>query len=215
MNLSRYGEDGMRILFGDAIDPEVHEKVRRFYYLVKSLQRPDIIDIIPSFRSCLIHFNLRRTTYERLASLIMEAQQQAPSDRPLPEPAIHEIPVHYGGRYGLDMAFVCTHAGLTEDEVINIHAGIVYTVFAVGFVPGFPYLGTLDSRLNVPRLETPRTRIPGGSVGIAQRQTGIYPFESPAGWRIIGRTDVALFDPHKEPYGLMQIGDQVKFINDD
>jgi len=138
MNLSNYGEDGIRILFGDVIDLEVHEKVRRFYYLIKSLKRQDIIDIIPSFRSCLIHFDLRQTTYERLSSLIMDAHQQAPSVRPLPEAATHEIPVHYGGEYGFDMAFVCTHTGLPEDEIIDIHAGVVYTVFAIGFVPGFP-----------------------------------------------------------------------------
>ena len=212
MNLSHYGEDGIRILFGDVIDLEVHEKVRRFYHLIKSLKRQDIIDIIPSFRSCLIHFDLRQTTYERLSSLIMDAHQQAPSVRPLPEAATHEIPVHYGGEYGFDMAFVCTHTGLPEDEIIDIHTGIAYIVFAVGFVPGFPYLGTLDPRLHVPRLETPRIRIPGGSVGIAQGQTGIYPFPSPAGWRIIGRTDSSLFNPQKEPHSLLQIGDKVKFI---
>jgi KipI family sensor histidine kinase inhibitor len=212
MNLSRYGEDGIRILFGDAIDLDVHERVRRFYYLIKTLQRPDIIDIIPSFRSCLIRFDLRQTTYERLASQIIDAPRQAPSDRPLPEPVIHEIPIRYGGEYGLDMAFVCTHTGLAEEEVIDIHTGIVYTIFTIGFVPGFPYLGTLDPRLNVPRLETPRIRIAAGSVGIAPQQTGIYPFPSPAGWQIIGRTERSLFDPRKEPYSLMQIGDRVKFI---
>lgn len=213
MNLSRYGEDGIRVLFGDVIDLDVHEKVRRFYYFIRSLQRPDIIDLIPSFRSCLIHFDLRRTTYEKLSSLILDAQREEPSLRALPAPATHEIPVRYGGEYGLDMAFVCTHAGLTENEVIAIHTGVEYTVYAVGFVPGFPYLGTLDARLDMPRLETPRIRIPGGSVGIAQLQTGIYPFESPAGWQIIGRTDVRLFNPEKEPYSLLQIGDRVKFIS--
>jgi len=213
MNLSRYGEDGIRVLFGDVIDLDVHEKVRRFYYFIRSLQRPEIIDLIPSFRSCLIHFDLRRTTYEKLSSLILDAQREEPSLRALPAPATHEIPVHYGGEYGLDMAFVCTHTGLTTDEVIDIHTGVEYTVYAVGFVPGFPYLGTLDARLDMPRLETPRIRIPGGSVGIAQLQTGIYPFESPAGWQIIGRTDVRLFNPEKEPYSLLQIGDRVKFIS--
>jgi KipI family sensor histidine kinase inhibitor len=213
MNLSRYGEDGIRVLFGDVIDLDVHGKVRRFYYFIRSLQRPEIIDLIPSFRSCLIHFDLRRTTYEKLSSLILDAQREEPSLRALPTPATHEIPVHYGGEYGLDMAFVCTHTGLTTDEVIDIHTGVEYTVYAVGFVPGFPYLGTLDARLDMPRLETPRIRIPGGSVGIAQLQTGIYPFESPAGWQIIGRTDVRLFNPEKEPYSLLQIGDRVKFIS--
>lgn len=213
MNLSRYGEDGIRVLFGDVIDLDVHEKVRRFYYFIRSLQRPDIIDLIPSFRSCLIHFDLRRTTYEKLSSLILDAQREEPSLRALPAPATHEIPVRYGGECGLDMAFVCTHTGLTENEVIAIHTGVEYTVYAVGFVPGFPYLGTLDARLDMPRLETPRIRIPGGSVGIAQLQTGIYPFESPAGWQIIGRTDARLFNPEKEPYSLLQIGDRVKFIS--
>ena len=213
MNLSHYGEDGIRVLFGDVIDLDVHEKVRRFFYFIKSLQRPDIIDIIPSFRSCLIHFDLRQTTYEQLSSLIMEAQQQALSVHALPAPATHEIPVHYGGEYGLDMASVCTHTGLTDNEIIDVHTGTEYTVYAVGFVPGFPYLGALDPRLNVPRLETPRIRIPGGSVGIAQRQTGVYPFPSPAGWRIIGRTDMRLFNPQNEPYSLLQLGDKVKFIN--
>ncbi|MBA4396470.1 MAG: allophanate hydrolase [Syntrophus sp. (in: bacteria)] len=212
MNLSRYGEDGIRVLFGNVIDLDVHEKVRHFFYFIKSLQRPDIIDIIPSFRSCLIHFDLGQTSYEQLSSLILEAQNQALSVHALPAPVTHEIPVHYGGEHGLDMASVRSHTGLTDEEIIDIHTGVEYTVYAVGFVPGFPYLGTLDPRLNVPRLETPRTRIPGGSVGIAQRQTGVYPFASPAGWRIIGRTDVTLFDPQKEPYGIMQIGDKVKFI---
>lgn len=213
MNLSRYGEDGIRILFGDIIDLDVHEKVRRFFYFIKSLQRPDIIDIIPSFRSCLIHFDLRQTTYEQLSSLITEAQQQTLSIHALPASVTHEIPVHYGGEYGLDMAFVCSHTGLRDNEIIDIHTGVEYTVYAVGFIPGFPYLGTLDPRLNVPRLETPRVRISGGSVGIAQQQTGVYPFPSPAGWRIIGRTDMSLFNPQKEPHSLMQIGDKVKFIN--
>jgi KipI family sensor histidine kinase inhibitor len=212
MNLSRYGEDGIRVLFGNVIDLAVHEKVRRFYFLIRSLQRPDIIDVIPSFRSCLIHFDLRRITYERLSALIREAAQQTLSDSALPDPVTHDIPVSYGGKDGLDLAFVSSHTGLSEEEVVALHTGVEYTVFAVGFVPGFPYLGTLDARLHAPRLETPRIRIPAGSVGIAQLQTGIYPFASPAGWQIIGRTDAPLFNPGKEPYSLLQIGDKVKFI---
>lgn len=212
MKISRYGEDGIRVLFGDVIDLDVHAQVRRFYYFIKSLARPDIIAVIPSFRSCLIHFDLMQTTYEQLSSLIMASEQQEMSALSLPAPATHEIPVHYGDEHGLDLDFVCSHTGLTANEIIDIHTGSEYTVYAVGFVPGFPYLGTLDPRLNVPRRETPRIRIPGGSVGVAQRQTGIYPFSSPAGWQIIGRTDVMLFNPRQEPHSLMQIGDRVKFI---
>jgi len=130
----------------------------------------------------------------------------------VPEPHHHDIPVMYGGEYGPDMEFVTSYSGLTEEEVIEVHTGTIYTVFAVGFMPGFPYLGPLDKRLYSPRLETPRLKVPEGSVGIAQLQTGIYPFESPAGWRIIGKTHVPLFDYRKPPYSLMHIGDMVEFV---
>jgi inhibitor of KinA len=213
MNLSRFGEDGIRILFGDAINPDVHEKVRNFYFYVKSLHLREIIDITPSFHSCLIHFDPEQASFARLSSLLVEKEDEALRPGNTPAPALHEIPVHYGGKYALDMSVVCEHTGLAERDIIEIHAGILYIVFAVGFLPGFPYLGTLDQRLHVPRLETPRIRVPAGSVGIAQLQTGIYSFPSPAGWRIIGRTDVSLFNHQKEPYSLLQIGDKVKFTS--
>ncbi len=212
LKISRFGEDGIRIIFGETIDPEVHEKVRNFYFYMKSLALPEIIDITPSFRSCLIHFDTERSSFDRLSSLLSEREDAALLAGSTPEPVRHEIPVHYGGPDALDMKVVCRQTGLTESEVIAIHSDVIYTVFAVGFIPGFPYMGTLDPRIRVPRLETPRTRIVAGSVGVAQGQTGVYPFASPAGWRIIGRTDVSLFDPQKEPYSLLQIGDKVKFI---
>lgn len=213
MNLSRFGEDGIRILFGETIDLEVHEKVKNFYFYLKSLDLREIIDLTPSFRSCLIHFDTDRTTFARLSSLLMEKQDDALLPGSTPEPALQEIPVRYGGPDALDMQAVCEQTGLAECDVIAIHTDVLYTVFAVGFIPGFPYLGTLDQRLRIPRLETPRTRVPAGSVGIAQGQTGVYPFPSPAGWRIIGCTDIRFFNHEKEPYSLLQIGDKVKFIS--
>lgn len=213
MKLSRYGEDGIRVVFGDTIDLDTHEKVRRFFYLIKSLDRADISEIIPSFCTCLIRFDLKQTSYEKLSSLIGEAYRREDGSGAFPAPTMHEIPVRYGGQYGLDMEFACFHTGLSQEEFIAIHTGVEYTVFAVGFIPGFPYMGTLDRRIGLPRLETPRTRVPAGSVGIAQLQTGIYPFISPGGWQIIGRTDTTLFDPYKEPYSLIQIGDRVRFVS--
>jgi inhibitor of KinA len=213
MNISRFGEDGIRILFGNEIDLEVHEKVRNFYFYLKSRNLREIIDLTPSFRSCLIQFDTERTSFARLASLLAENEEIALCPGNTPEPALQEIPVRYGGPDALDMEAVCEQTGLTEREVIAIHAEILYTVFAVGFIPGFPYLGTLDQRIRVPRLTTPRTRVPAGSVGIAQGQTGVYPFPSPAGWRIIGHTDIRFFDHDKEPYSLLQIGDKVKFVS--
>jgi len=211
MDYSRYGEDGVRVLFGKTIDLEKSKEIRKFYLFLKSLQRQDIIDIIPSFTSCLIHFNSHRTSYDDLVSFLIDKSGEIASVK-VPEPRSHEIPVQYGGEYGPDMEFVCSYSGLNEEEVIEIHASTVYTVFAVGFIPGFPYMGTLDKRIYAPRLETPRLKVPEGSVGLAQLQTGIYSFESPAGWRIIGKTNVQLFNFQEEPYSLLQMGDLVRFI---
>ena len=211
MDYSRYGEDGIRVLFGNTIDLETSKEIRQFYLFLKSLQRQDIIDIIPSFKSCLIHFNSRSISYDDLTSFLMNKAEDIASMQ-IPEPRSHEIPVHYGGEYGPDMEFVCSYSGLNEEEVIEIHTSTVYTVFAVGFMPGFPYMGTLDKKIYAPRLETPRLKVPEGSVGLAQLQTGIYSFESPAGWRIIGKTDLRLFNPTEAPYSLLQMGDLVRFV---
>jgi inhibitor of KinA len=211
MNISRYGEEGIRILFGEKIDLEIHERVRRYYFFLKSLKLIEITDIIPSFRSCLVLFDRKRASFETLTALLHE-KELLMAHVNIPEPKTCEIPVEYGGEYGFDMKFVASHTGLSEEEIVKIHASVTYTVFAVGFMPGFPYLGILDQRLNVPRLETPRVKIPEGSVGLAQLQTGIYPFDSPAGWRIIGRTNKKLFDYNREPYSIFQIGDKVRFV---
>ncbi len=211
MNISRYGEEGIRILFGEKIDLEIHEKVRRYYFFLKSHRLEEITDIIPSFRSCLILFDRKKTSYEALTAFL-RGKEFLIAHIDIPEPKTHDVPVEYGGKSGFDIDFVASHTGLSEDEIIEIHTSVTYKVFAVGFMPGFPYLGILDQRLYVPRLETPRLRVPEGSVGLAQLQTGIYPFESPAGWRIIGRTKKKLFDYNKAPYSSFQIGDKVRFI---
>lgn len=210
MNISRYGEEGIRILFGEGIDFDIHEKVRRYYLFLKSLRLKEITDIIPSFRSCLVIFDRKRTSFDTLTASLREKEFFV-THVDIPEPKTCEVPVEYGGESGFDIAFVASHTGLSEDEIVEIHTSVTYTVFAVGFMPGFPYLGILDQRLYVPRLETPRIKVPEGSVGLAQLQTGIYPFDSPAGWRIIGRTNKKLFDYNKAPYSVLQIGDKVRF----
>jgi len=211
MKWTRYGEEGIRIVFGSTINADVHEKVRRYYFFLKSLHLQEIINIIPSFVSCVIHFDSEMTNYQALASRL-QAMEGDLAATEIPVPLNHTIPVMYGGQYGPDMEFVCSYSGLTIDEVIEIHTSTIYTVFAVGFMPGFPYMGALDKRLFVPRLETPRLKVNEGSVGIAQLQTGIYSFESPGGWMIIGKTDAKLFDYRKELYSLFNIGDQVRFV---
>jgi KipI family sensor histidine kinase inhibitor len=122
------------------------------------------------------------------------------------------VPVRYGGPDGPDLEEVARRTGHTPAEVVHIHSGAEYTVHMIGFTPGFPYLAGLPEALAVPRLESPRTTVPAGSVAIGGRQTGIYPLESPGGWRIIGRTTLQLFTPETDPPTLLQLGDRVRFV---
>jgi KipI family sensor histidine kinase inhibitor len=122
------------------------------------------------------------------------------------------VPVSYGGEFGPDLAEVAAFAGLSEAAVVALHIGVRYRVFMLGFLPGFAYMGRVDSRIAAPRKGTPRLRVPAGSVGIAGVQTGIYPRESPGGWQIIGRTTIPLFDPLTSPSALFAPGDTVRFV---
>jgi inhibitor of KinA len=123
-----------------------------------------------------------------------------------------EIPVRYGGEYSPDLESVARHCQLQIEDVIRIHSEKIYTVFMMGFTPGFPYMGKLDHAIHMPRLETPRTRVPAGTVAIAGSQTGIYPIDSPGGWQLIGWTPLQLFNPESESPFLFSPGDEVKFI---
>ena len=127
-------------------------------------------------------------------------------------PTFRSLLVCYGGEFGEDIAFVASHAGLTEQEVIDIHTGRDYLIFMLGFLPGFAYLGDMDKRLHTPRLSNPRTSIPAGSVGIGGEQTGIYPLASPGGWQLIGRTPVKPYDPTRAEPILYRAGDYIRFF---
>lgn len=211
MTLTPFGENGLRIVFGSRMSLETHREVRRCFLYLRELRHPAIREIIPSFCTCLVIYDDEKISYELLAGFVMERMPEM-AVMSLPDPVVHEIPVHYGGQDGPDSDFVCRHTGLSLVEVVEIHSSPTYTVFTVGFSPGFPYLGIVDSRLHVPRLVTPRVLVPAGSVGLALNQTGIYPFPSPGGWQIIGRTDRVLFDPTRPPFSLLQMGDLVRFL---
>ena len=129
------------------------------------------------------------------------------------EPAkVVEIPTIYGGEYGPDIEFVAEHNNISIDEVIEIHSSRNYLIYMLGFTPGFPYLGGMSEKIETPRLKTPRTKIPAGTVGIAGKQTGIYPIDSPGGWQLIGRTPVKLYDPFADPPVLLNSGDYLRFV---
>ena len=210
-NFRIYGDSGLLIEFGDAISPEINGKVRSFMAVLEMNPLNGITEVVPAYRSLLIIYDPARTSVPELERELLEIELKMTSME-LPDPEIIEIPVCYGGVYGPDIENVAAHNKLKVDEVIRLHSEPDYLIYMLGFTPGFPFLGGLPNRLITPRLETPRVRVPGGSVGIANNQTGIYPIESPGGWQLIGRTPMKLFDPQKKEPFLLKAGACLKFM---
>ena len=205
------GDKAFFIEFGNAIAPELSRRVRRLLLAIQNVRIPGVIETVPAYRSLLIHYDPLKISPTELRDRL-ETLEQSAEDSEFPRPTVTEIPTVYGNEYGPDLEFVAKRNRLSPEEVVRIHTGNVYPIYMMGFIPGFAYLGGMSSRITTPRLGTPRSRIPGGSVGIAGSQTGIYPAESPGGWQLIGRTPIELFHPHKEPPALLQTGNYVIFV---
>ena len=205
------GDGALVAEYGDAIDARLNARVRQLQHALEDLRPPGVTELVPTYRSLLVHYDPMVVRHESAAALVLDAAGQLPDDAGGPTRVV-TIPVIYGEAEGPDLAEVAAHAGLGEAEVVNLHAAGDYLVYMIGFMPGFPYLGGLHPAIATPRLTTPRTRVPAGSVGIAGAQTGIYPAESPGGWRLIGRTPVRLFDPRLDPPVLVQAGDHLRFM---
>jgi inhibitor of KinA len=207
------GDRAVTIELGDEISPEINAKVRGLAVALARERVPGIVDLVPTYRSLLVYYDPTRL---RLAKLQDRIRGLSSVHSPVvPVPRVLHIPTRYGGEHGPDMEFVSRHTGLSPDEVAEIHASTDYLVYMMGFNTGFPYLGGMSTRIAVPRLETPRTVVPAGSVAIGQQQTGIYPVESPGGWRIIGRSPVRLFDPTRDPPVAVEAGDYLRFVRID
>ena len=170
---------------------------------------PHVVEVVPGMNNLTIVFDPLAGDPAWLAAELAAAWERATVGRPSAREI--EIPVSYGGEFGPDLADVAAHTGLDAEEVVRRHAQGEYVVFFLGFQPGFAYLGGLDASLHTPRRAAPRIEVPAGAVGIGGAQTGIYPAAAPGGWQLIGRTELALFDPARTPPTLLQPGDRVRF----
>ena len=206
------GERALSVEFGDDIDPALNERVLALDELLRRKPISGVRETVVSYRSLLVVFESERLTARRLRwALNRRIAALGDEPRVAAAGAILDIPVCYGGAYGPDLSDVAAHCGMTPEEVVRRHAAPVYRVYMLGFMPGFPYLGGLDPSIEVPRLGTPREVIPAGSVGIGGKQTGVYPFDSPGGWRLIGRTPSKLYKLDGASV-LARPGDAVRFI---
>lgn len=204
------GDTCLIMEFENEISTRVNSRVRSMYLAMEKSSLAGVEEVIPTYRSLLIHYNPFKITGNELIK-DLQAIEARLQEIELPRPKVIEIPTLYGGEFGPDLEFVTEYNGLSKDEVIKIHSGEKYLIYMLGFTPGFPYLGGMSDKIATPRLENPRVRIPAGSVGIAGSQTGIYPIESPGGWRLIGQTPLKLFNPERPPHFLLQSGDYLRF----
>ena len=170
-----------------------------------------IAAFIPTYRSLLVEYDASQVSFADISDGLANIGTGS-SDASEEGTTVIHLPVLYGGEYGPDLEHVAQNAGMSADEVVDLHSGTEYPVYMMGFTPGFPYLGGMSERIATPRLSTPRGVIPAGSVGIAEAQTGVYPIESPGGWQLIGRTPVPLFDVTRTPPSLIDAGDCVRFV---
>ena len=210
--ISPVGDRAISIDFGQVIDPTINRHIRQTIERIKELQLEGIIELVPTYCALLVEYDAMLYSYSEICNIIEPTLEEGMTNTTNELVTVVEVPTVYGGEFGPDLSFVASHNHLSEDEVISIHSGTDYLVYMLGFIPGFTYLGGIDPRIATPRLSSPRTLIPAGSVGIAGEQTGTYPADSPGGWQIIGRTPVTMYDMSKAQAALLNAGDYVRYV---
>jgi len=202
-------DQSLMVYFGERITLPTHEQIVRFLRLLQQQPVNGIRNLHPAYCSVLVKFDGLRWTHAELEG-VLRGYLVRLENVEIPASNLVEIPVCYGGDVGPDLSEVCAIRGLTAAQAIELHTSVSYHVHFLGFVPGFAYLGELPEALAMPRLAAPRRSVPAGSVGIAGNQTGVYPFATPGGWRLIGRTPLKMFRP-EDAYCALAIGDRVRF----
>lgn len=213
MDACRYllvGDSAVAVEFGKEILPETSQKIRALKEQIASVKISGVLETVPAYCSLLVHYDPTAIRYGQLVEQLKTLQSSIVG-KAFPPSIVMELPVCYDEEFGPDLDYVARYHSMTREEVISLHSSQDYLVYMLGFIAGFPYLGGMDERLATPRLETPRLCIEGGSVGIAGKQTGIYPVSSPGGWRLIGRTPLKLYDPTREKIALLDAGCYIHF----
>lgn len=203
------GDGAILITMGDAVDRELNRRVHACANAIQTAGLAGVIDVVPAYASLAVHYDASAADADEMTRRLDEIVRTPPPDEAgRTTGALVTIPVRYDGP---DLAAVAEATGLAPAEVIARHSAVEYYVYMMGFAPGFAYLGDLDPALRLPRHETPRTRVPPGSVAIAGSQTAVYPHATPGGWHLIGTTDLAMFDPRRDRPALLRAGDRVRF----
>ena len=213
-------ENAISLEFGDNIKEETLGRISRLNECIKQNPFAGLLSTTPAYTTLTLYFNPVKlmndsglkgsTTLDKISGYIKSIPVETKIDQQTDNQII-QIPVCYDPAFGFDLQELSSFYQLKKEEIIEIHSSVVYTVYMIGFVPGFPYLGGLSEKLTAPRRQNPRAAIPAGSVGIAGQQTGIYPLETPGGWQIIGRTPLKLFDVNRQQPSLLKAGDKLKF----
>lgn len=214
-------ENAVTIDFGNEISIELNEIVIQLADFIEETKFEGFVELVPAYSSLTIFYDLIevRKNYNQYPNAFLAVKTFIENSLSKLKKSkkstarLIEIPVNYTDEFALDLEFVANNAGLAKDEVIKIHTSKQYRVFMIGFLPAFAYMGEVDERIATPRRESPRTKIEKGSVGIAGKQTGIYPLESPGGWQIIGKTDLEMFQPESNQISLLKTGDFVQFYS--
>ena len=214
------GESALTVDFGRGLSNELNDRALTLTHHIAAAPFPGLIEAVSAYSSVTLFYEVAvvRNAYPEqpsasaaVLSLARNAVEELPDNRPGSDRLI-EIPMIVSDDTSPDLRSMSEQTGIVTDEIIEIFVSRTYRVYMLGFLPGFAYMGEVDERITAPRLSTPRTRVPKGSVGIAGKQSGIYPLDSPGGWNIIGRTDLTMFDPERTEPCLLRAGDEVRFV---
>ena len=209
--ISIAGENSLIVYFGDQPTPAIAAQIAQTAHQLREIIAQVLVDLVPSYGSLLVIYNPLQTDHHAVRAAIRQVLSNLTAEDNQINGTLVSLPVYYSAESGPDLQALADAAELTTEQVISIHQQTEYRVYAIGFAPGFAYLGEVDPRIAAPRLATPRARVPRGAVAIADRQTAVYPAQSPGGWNLIGLCPERMFDPDSEASMPVQVGDRVRF----